>query len=231
MKPFSAWGYLLFTLWGVLLGLITGGWWLAVVAICEVGFGVLYSREGLRPLRRFHFWLFIGTGLALGPFLARGTGETLGPLSLGWTGFLTGLEMAGRGFTLTLAFTLGLSALSLSDLMAVFDRAGMRGLGFSLGVAMNLLSTLQEMVTLTFDTIRLRGGFRRPLVGLRLFLVTLVSNTLRYGDQIVDAATVRAFDPNAGGSVGIYAASRWRRADTELSAVLLVVSLAILFVR
>jgi energy-coupling factor transporter transmembrane protein EcfT len=106
--------------------------------------------------------------------------------------------MAGRAFALMLAFSLGMSALSLSDMLAVFDRLHLRGLGFALGVAMNLLATLQEMARTTFETIKLRGGLRRPLTALRLFLVTLISNTLRYGDQIVNAATVRAFDPAGG---------------------------------
>lgn len=231
MRRFSAWGYLLFTLWGVLLALVVDGWWTAALALFQLGFGLLWSREGLRPLRRLPFWLFIGGAVALGPFLSReigGTGETLGGVSLGWPGLLRGLEMAGRALTLTLAFSVGLSALSLSDLMALFDRLHIRGLGFALGVAMNLLTTLQEMATLTLDTIRLRGGLRRPVVAIRLFLVTLVSNTLRYGDQVVDAAAIRAFDPNGVGPAEAYAATRWRRADAELSVVLLAAAVLLL---
>jgi hypothetical protein len=58
------------------------------------------------------------------------------------------------------------------------------------------LATLQEMATVMLRTIQLRGGTRRPWTELRLFLVTTVADTLHYGDDIVNAAAVRAFDPN-----------------------------------
>jgi energy-coupling factor transporter transmembrane protein EcfT len=54
------------------------------------------------------------------------------------------------------------------------------------------------MATVTLHTLRLRGGMRRPWTTLRLFLITTVANTLRYGDEVVDAAAVRAFDPHEG---------------------------------
>jgi energy-coupling factor transporter transmembrane protein EcfT len=197
VNRFSAWGYLLFTIWGVALALVSRGWQLAALVALELAFGLAWSREGLRPLRRLRFWVFIATAVVLGPFLTPASGLTLDGVAFDWSGVSPGLEMAGRALTLTLAFSLGLSALSLSDLVALFDRLHLRGLGFALGVAMNLLRTLETMARVTFDTIRLRGGLRRPLVALRLFLVTLVSNTLRYGDQIVDAASMRAFDPKS----------------------------------
>ena len=51
------------------------------------------------------------------------------------------------------------------------------------------------MAAVTLETLRMRGGGRRPWTALRLFLVTTVANTLRYGDQVVSAAAMRAFDP------------------------------------
>ncbi len=222
MRRFSPWGYLVFTLWGVAAALVVTGWWLAALAALEIGFGLVWSPKGLRPLRRLHFWVFVGTAIALGPFLSRGMGTSLRAVSLDWPGLIMGLQMAGRALTLTLAFTLGLSALSLADLMAIFGRLRMRGLGFALGVAVNLLTTLHQMGTVTFDTIRLRGGLRRPLLALRLFLVTLVSNTLRYGDEIVDAAAVRAFDPMGGSPPGAYTEARWGWADGGLAVVLVL---------
>jgi len=122
----------------------------------------------------------------------------LGPLRISRAGFTAGLEMAGRAFALTLAVGLGVASLSLSNAVAVFDRLGLRGLGFAVALAMNLLGTLREMATVTLQTIRLRGGMRRPWTALRLFLITTVANTLRYGDEVVDAAAVRAFDPSGG---------------------------------
>jgi energy-coupling factor transporter transmembrane protein EcfT len=222
VRQFGAWGYLLFTLWGAVLAVIGHGWRLAALAALELMFGLSWNQKGLRPLHRLRFWIFIGTALALGPFLSPTAGLTLEGISLGWPGLSLGLEMAGRALTLTLAFSLGFSALSLSDLIALFDRLRLRGLGFALGVAMNLLKTLEDMATVTFETIRLRGGLARPIVALRLFLVTLVSNTLRYGDQIVDAAAVRAFDPHSDHFSTSGSPDRSWKADGALVLALLV---------
>ena len=229
MSLFGPWGYLGFTIWGLVLALTLDGWRLAALVALELLFGTAWSQAGLRPLRRVRFWIFIATAVALGPLVARGEGSMVGggapmcaaPLGAGslailFPGLRAGLAMAARALALTLAFSLGLSALSVSDVIALFERLRLTGLGFALGVAMNLFNTLHEMARVTFDTIKLRGGLRRPLLALRLFLVTLLSNTLRYGDQIVNAASVRAFDPNAERGARACSEGRFLRADLGL---------------
>ena len=192
----SPWGYLLFTGWATLVAVLAGGRGLVSLALVELAFGLAWCRGGLRLLRRPRFWTFVLTAAALGPFLIGEPDVALGPLRLSRQGFATGLEMAGRAFALTLAVGLGVASLSLSDVVAVFDRLGLRGLGFAVAMAMNLLETLREMATVTLQTIWLRGGMRRPRTAARLFLITTVANALRYGDEVVNAAAVRAFDPN-----------------------------------
>jgi energy-coupling factor transporter transmembrane protein EcfT len=194
--PLSPWGYLLFTGWAALVASLVEGWWLVGLALVEVAFGLAWSHRGLRLLRNPRFWMFVLTAAALGPFLIGEPDAALGPLCLSREGFATGLEMAGRAFALALALGLGTASLSLSDVVAVFDRLGLRGLGFAVALAMNLLGTLREMAAVTLQTIWLRGGMHRPWTALRLFLITTVANTLRYGDEVVNAAAVRAFDPN-----------------------------------
>jgi energy-coupling factor transporter transmembrane protein EcfT len=192
----SPWSYLLFTGWATLMSVLAKDWWLAGLVLMELLFGLTCSRRGLRLFRRPRFWILILIAVAIGPFLIGEPDMTLGPLHLSREGFTIGLEMAGRAFSLALAFNLGVGALSLSDIVAVFGRLGLHGLGFATALAMNLLGTLQEMAIVTLQTIWLRGGMRRPWTALRLFLITTVTNTLRYRDNIVNAAAVRAFDPN-----------------------------------
>jgi energy-coupling factor transporter transmembrane protein EcfT len=192
----SPWGYLLFTAWATLMAVLVKDWWLAGLALVEITFGFAWSRKELQLLRHPRFWGLTLTVMALGPFLIGEPDVTVGPLHLSRTGFATGLQMAGRALTLALAFNLGTGALSLSDVVAVFDRLGLRGLGFAAALATNLLGTLQEMTTATLQTIQLRGGLRRPRPALKLFLITTVANTLRYRDEVVNAAAMRAFDPN-----------------------------------
>ena len=220
----SPWGYLLFTGWAALTTVLASGRWLAGLLLLELLFGLAWNRKALRILRRPRFWTFVLSAAALGPFLIGEPDVPLGPFHVSWEGLAAGIEMAGRASALTLAFGLGLAALSLSDVVAVFDRLGLRGLGFATALATNLLGTLQEMATVTWQTIRLRGGTRRPLTALRLFLITSIANTLRYGDEVVNAAAVRAFDPNKGQLVSL----PLRRADLWLAATLTGCSLLLL---
>ncbi|MFN2270323.1 MAG: energy-coupling factor transporter transmembrane component T family protein [Anaerolineae bacterium] len=212
----SPWGYLLFTTWAAPMAALSEGRWLLGLALVEMAFGLVCSRRGMRLLGHPRFWMLILTAVILGAFLLGEPDVGLGPLRLSREGFTAGLEMAGRAFTLALAFNLGLGSLSLSDIVAVFDRMGLRGLGFATALAMNLLGTLQEMATVTLQTIRLRGGLRRPWTALRLYLITTVANTLRYRDEIVKAATARAFDPHKNPSMPL----PLQRADLWLMIVL-----------
>jgi len=224
----SPWGYFLFTGWATLATVLTGGWWLAGLLLLELAFGLTWSRRGLRILRRPRFWTFVLSAVALAPFLLGEPDVPLGPFHISREGLAAGLEMGGRAFSLTLAFGLGIAALSLSDVVAVFDRLGLRGLGFATALAMNLVGTLHEMATVTWQTIWLRGGMQRPLIALRLFLITTVANTLRYGDEVVNAAAVRAFDPNEGqpASLPLRPADLWLAvALTGCSGLLLVLQM------
>jgi energy-coupling factor transporter transmembrane protein EcfT len=192
------------------------GWWLTSLALVEIVFGLAWSQRGLWFLCSSRLWALILAVVVLGSLLIGEPSVTLGPLGLSREGFEVGLEMAGRALTLTLAFDLGIGSLTLSDFVAVFDRMGLRGLGFATALALNLLGTLREMVTVTLQTIYLRGGMQRPWKALRLFLITTVANTLRYRDEIVNAATSRAFDPNDGQSLPL----PLLRADLWLLAML-----------
>jgi energy-coupling factor transporter transmembrane protein EcfT len=226
----------LFSTWGIVLGLTLVGWRLAALVGLELAFGLVWSTQGLRPLRRWRFWMLIITAVGAAPLLSGVLAFADGDVAADWvwtsTAFGaalgTGLTMAGRALALTLSFSLGLSVLSLSDLLTIFGRLRLRGLGFALGVAMNLLSTLQEMATVTFQTIKLRAGLRRPLVAVHLFLVTLLSNTMRYGDQIVNGASVRAFDPNSDRHSPPGPDGLLRRADLGLFLALAVCSILLL---
>jgi hypothetical protein len=78
-----------------------------------------------------------------------------------------------------------------------FEGLGLRGLGFAQGVALNLGPVLRDTVEAAYHTLRLRGGSRRPVQAAQFFLVTVIANGVRYGDDVVQAASARAFDPAA----------------------------------
>jgi energy-coupling factor transport system permease protein len=167
-----------------------------------VAFGWLNGGSGLRTLAHRRFWLFVLSILALSPFILGEADVHWGIVRLSREGLEIGLRMALRAATLTLAFSVSLGALSVAQMIRLFDAVGLRGLGFALGVALNVGPTLRDVVEAAYHTLRLRGGFRRPVHNTRLFLVTAIANSLRYGDDVVTAASARAFDPAAGSIQG-----------------------------
>jgi energy-coupling factor transporter transmembrane protein EcfT len=136
-----------------------------------------------------------------------------------------GLWMAVRALCLTVAFGAALSALSVSEMARLFETVGLKGLGFALGVALNLLPALQENATATYHTLRLRGGFRHPWQALRLFLVTVIANALRHSDDVVNAAAARAFEPTVRRGEPV----RFQRADGLLAVILLGLGSGLVF--
>lgn len=218
-------GYLAFLLWALLLVALLPDNRLGLLLIVVLAFGWLNGRAGWLMLTRRRFWLFILSIAALAPFLLGEPDVRWGALPLSRAGLEAGLWMAVRAMTLMLAFSVSLGGLSVTQMTRLFDALGLRGLGFALGVALNLGPVLRETVEATYHTLRLRSGFRRPVQSLRLFLVTVIANALRYGDDVVRAASARAFDP----TIPLQRGNRiLGRADKALIAGLVVVGVGLL---
>jgi energy-coupling factor transporter transmembrane protein EcfT len=229
----SAWGYLVFLLWTLLLVGLLPGQRVALLLGSVLLFALLTGGKGLRPLRRPRFWILILSALALGP-LVLGKADCKSATSvLVWDwlhlsrdGFWMGLWMALRALCLTVAFSVALSALSVSEMARLFETVGLKGLGFALGVALNLLPTLRETSETAYHTLRLRGGFRRrPWQALKLFLVTVIANALRHSDDVVNAAAARAFEPTVRRGELV----RFQRADGLLAVALLGLGFGLVF--
>ncbi len=153
--------------------------------------------------RQWQLWLSV-LGLALISALTVGERDTvLLGIALSSEGLGQGIVMGLRALTIAVAVAVYADLVSVDALARLFERAGLRGLGFALGVAFNMLPTLRVELRHALDTMRLRGGFRRrPLARLKLLSVAILSNVLRHADQIVSAAEARAFDPGLSGEVG-----------------------------
>ena len=222
----SPWGYLVFLLWTLLLVGLLPDQRVALLLGSVLLFALLTGGNGLRPLRRLRFWTLILSALALGPLVLGEKDLAWGWLHLSRAGFWMGLWMALRALCLTVAFSVALDSLSVSDMARLFETVGLKGLGFALGVALNLLPTLQENATAAYHTLRLRGGFRRrPWQALKLFLVTVIANALRHSDDVVNAAAARAFEPTVRRGEPV----RFQRADGLLAVALLSLGLGFAF--
>jgi energy-coupling factor transporter transmembrane protein EcfT len=194
----DTWGYLAFLIWTLVLVAVLPparlGWLLGSVLV----FAGIWRRQALLILLRRRTWFTLAILLLL-------SGLTLGPRDLGPTwfrlsreGLWAGLGMILRGLSILLAFSASIGALSVARLSAVFERLGLKGLGFAFGVAVNLSASLQDIILVTYHTLRQRGAFRlnrRLFHNLRPFLLGIFANALRHGDEVVLAASARAFDP------------------------------------
>jgi energy-coupling factor transporter transmembrane protein EcfT len=146
-------------------------------------------------ITRMKFWALIISPVAVCAFL-------FGPHDIGFqwirfskAGIIIGANMALRAFCMILAVALIASKVSLEGIIRFFENRGLRGLGLSIGVAYNMLFTLARTARVVFETLRLRGVIRRhPVRAARLFVVSVISNAVQHADDIVNAATVRAFD-------------------------------------
>ena len=187
--------YLVFLAWALLLVAMLSDRPLALLLALLLAFGLLDGGRGLAPLTKVRFWILILSIVGISSSILGETDLRWGWLTLSQEGFEIGLRMALRAVCLSLAFSVSVGRLSASEMARLFESLRLKGLGFSLGVALNLLPVLTETIQTAYHTLRLRGGFRRPWLALRLFLVTVISNALRYGDDVVKAASARGFDP------------------------------------
>lgn len=88
------------------------------------------------------------------------------------------------------------SAVEISALAGILERFGLKGLGFSMGVAVNLLPSLQKSCTQSWLALKIRGGLRKSWwKGLKLFSLTSITCALKRAEEIALAAESRAFSP------------------------------------
>jgi energy-coupling factor transporter transmembrane protein EcfT len=168
----------------------------AVAALCILltlaGFQPPEPRRLLHPRRLLLLLL-----LALPPLFL------LGPRNAHWhrlhysaTGAATAMQIALRFTVVMLAVEGFTRTLSISELAGFLERLGLRGLGFSLGVALNLLPALQNSSQTTWHALQMRGGLRKQKRrALSYLVITILSNTLRRAEAIALAAEARAFTP------------------------------------
>jgi len=111
-------------------------------------------------------------------------------------GLLAAAQIAVR-YVVVLGAVQGFTgAVEITALAGMLERFGLHGLGFSLGVALNLLPSLQQSSTHAWHALRMRGGLRRQRWrGLQLLVMTIVTNALRRAEEVALAAETRDFSP------------------------------------
>jgi len=193
---FSSHGYLFFFGAAVVMAILATGAKVVFVLGGSLIFAALFHREALRLFLRWQLLFFVLLTLLLSPFVIGQKDIALWGLKLSREGFWAGLWMTLRALSIALAAGVFAGAVSVSQMAQLFERLRLKGLGFAVGVATNMLPTVQETMETSYNAVRLRGGFRRHrLETLKLLLVAIIAGSLRRGDDIVSAAEARAFDP------------------------------------
>jgi energy-coupling factor transporter transmembrane protein EcfT len=201
--------------------------WLLACGLAGAVNVLLYPRAWRCVLR--WRWLVFGLLVIVPPALWGGEATlTLAGLDISGEGVLAGLRMLARAMVVVIAVNGFAAAVDISEVAWLFERAGMTGLGFSLGIAVNLLPALSRSSQTAWHSLRMRGGLRAEWWrGLRLLLVTIVANALRRGEEIALAAEARAFSPEKVRKV------TGQAGKADLPVVLLLISsvLAVFLVR
>jgi energy-coupling factor transporter transmembrane protein EcfT len=189
-------GYLVIFLWSLGAMTLTDGTRLLLAAgACLSLAGVLFP-GALRALLRLRWLAALGL-LALVNALWGGPPDlSVGAISYSSAGLAAGGQMALRALVLLVMVDGFSSSAEISAVAGLLERAGLRGLGFSLGIAVNLLPGLRQASANTWQSLWMRGGLRsRRWRGLQLYAVTVVANALRRAEEIALAAETRAFSP------------------------------------
>lgn len=111
-----------------------------------------------------------------------------------------GLAAAGAAALRALVVLVAINGLARSvnvvEVAGLLERLGLTGLGFAMGVAVNLLPALLDSARSGWYSLKMRGGLRRQWWrGLQLLFLTVVTNAIRRAEDIALAAEARAYTP------------------------------------
>jgi energy-coupling factor transporter transmembrane protein EcfT len=197
----------------------------ALIALAMLG--ALYP-FALRRLARPRWLLLLASLFLVNLFFGipeEGTDLVVLGLHLSSVAIFNGLQMVLRAIVILVAAD-GLSAsVDITEVAGLLERGGLHGLGFSIGVATNLLPDLRQSTTNAWHSLRMRGGLRHSWWrGLQLMVLTVLTNALRHTEEIVLAAEVRAFRPELSRKVSLRIGSLdgWVVAACIVSLILVV---------
>jgi energy-coupling factor transporter transmembrane protein EcfT len=140
-------------------------------------------------------------------------------------GLVSGLQMGLRALVVLCSVDGLSSSVDISEVAGLLERTGLKGLGFSLGIAFNMLPALRQSAGNAWHSLWMRGGLRRQRWrGLQLLAVTIVANALRRGEDIALAAETRAYSPSRSRPLPVKS-GRW-----DILVILVCITLSLVIV-
>jgi len=194
---FGSLSYVVLFLWSLSMVLFAPAEHILLAGGLCLAAAILFYPNSFKRLLRLR-WLIMVSLLAIPPIFV------LGDMNQTFMGIPYSSEGAGISLQIFLRIIVVLvsvdgftNAIDISTIGNLFERIGFRGLGFTMGIALNLLPSLERAAINTWQSLWMRGGLRKKRwLGIRLLLVTIITNALNRTEQIALAADGRAFDPS-----------------------------------
>ena len=186
--------YLLVFLWSLsIILLVPGRSILLAGGFCLLAAIILHPQSYLRIMRLR--WLVMIILLAVPPiFILGDIDRSLWGIPYSSEGLTASMEIFVRIIVVLISVDGFTNSVDISSIAGLFERVGFRGLGFTMGVALNLLPSMQNAAVNTWNSLWMRGGMRKQRwLGIRLLFVTIITNALNRTEQIALAADGRAF--------------------------------------
>ncbi len=216
-------GYLACLLTSLVAAIALGGWKSGLGAGFSLALALLFYPSALYVLKRTAFWVFTAILVVTSALWAGAANTSPELVAFSWEGLEMGVQMALRTAAILIAMRGFADSVSPGELAGMLERIGLKGLGFTFGVAVNLLPALERSAANTWDTLRMRGGLKRDrLRSLKLGIVTVMAGALRRVDDIAVAAEVRGFSPERSRPLPV----RRGRYDLPVAVVLVLVVVA-----
>jgi energy-coupling factor transport system permease protein len=189
-------GYLAIFAWSVFAVMLTPARFLPWVAVLSLLIAAVFYPRSLRSILRLR-WLIMIIILALPPvFLVGELDRSLGSLHYSSEGLVASMQIGIRILVVLIAINGLTSSADITSMAGLLERAGLHGIGFSVGVALNLLPSLQQSALNAWRSLWMRGGLRKQRIrALRLMTVTIMASALNRAEEIALAAEARAFSP------------------------------------
>ncbi len=173
----------------------TGDKVLWVTLICGVMIALVYP--GVLQKMRNPRWLVLLAMMVIPIVFALGVRDRVAwGIPYSSQGLIAGGQIVARFFVILMAVQGFTQAISIAELAGILERLGLHGLGFSMGVAVNLLPSLEKAYLRAWRSLRMRGGLRKNRWrAVQLLLINVITNALNQAEDIALAAEGRAFSP------------------------------------
>ncbi len=164
--------------------------------LCLLVAGALYPRA-IQRLFRLRWIVLFGILVLVNALWIGQVDLHVWGIPLSSSGLTDGLRMALRAVVILVVVDGFSISVDISEVAGLLEGLGLSGLGFSLGVAINLLPNLRQSSANVWRSLWMRGGFRgQRWRALQLYLVTVIANAIHRGDEIALAAEARAYSPD-----------------------------------